>query len=262
MDADVQHNELLVEQEGGFPDIQVYRLPSATRLLIPHTAHQIFCNADFLTLSFSSPQQALSSAILMGGNTTVQSILNLRVDAAQMTDEPAQQTLQVKAQSLGLAASTIGMMTAASMNSVRLVQAKSADVLFTILISSGLGNARRAGDKADMPEFEPQQTDKHGTINIILLLNKPLSSAAQVEAIMMITEAKACALQQLQVKSPISGLTASGTGTDSCAVICPEPDTPVDEIPFVGKHLHLGQQLSRAVISAVKSASAYELEGC
>ena len=220
---------------------------------------QVYVDDDYCLLRFSEPQKSLSSAILNGGFNTVKHVLNLKVEASSANHEAAELTLQKKLQALQADEQAIAMMTAASMNSVRIVQTKSANCHFTVCISCGLGNARCAGDKADLGEFAQQQEQELGTINMVLWVDKPLSDAAMVEAMMMMTEAKATALQQISVTSPISGQWATGTGTDSCAVMCPQPQSGTQAIEYVGKHLHLGQQLARAVIAAVASAAAYEL---
>lgn len=213
-------------------------------------------------LRFSQPQFCLSSAVLLGGFSTISDFLNLRVDVDAPFSEPAEQTLLRYATAEQLGTDCLAMMTAASMNSFRIAQAKSSDVTFTVLLTSGLGNARRAGEESDGPAMAYSCSVPDlplGTINIILHCDKPLSPAAMAEALMMVTEAKAAILQDLQVISSKSSVLATGTGTDSIAIVCPKNRKYENTIPFVGKHLHLGQQLARAVIVALRSAIEYEL---
>ncbi|NRB41289.1 MAG: adenosylcobinamide amidohydrolase [Pseudomonadales bacterium] len=243
-----------------FSDVQFVPISAAPMQLNPGC--ELFRDASCFHLSFQRPQIGLSSAILNGGLVQVNHLLNLKVEASADVTEAAEITLFKKATSLGINKNCIGMMTAASMNSVRVAQVHSGDVLFTLCVSCGLGNARRVGDKADVAEFQSQHTEKQGTINLVLMVNKPLSPAAMVEAISMISEAKSAVLQQLSVKSPISGLIATGTGTDCSVVICPEKNDTDTEIAYLGKHLHLGQQLGRLVMAAIASAVVYELEPC
>ena len=69
-----------------------------------------------------------------------------------------------------------------------------------------------------------------------------------IEAVMTVTEAKAAALQNLDIKSPISNQTATGTGTDCIAVAA---DPQAEKIQYCGKHVVFGEILARLVIEAV-----------
>ena len=78
-----------------------------------------------------------------------------------------------------------------------------------------------------------QDTDMlSGTINTILCINKELTHGAMVRSVMMATEAKTAALQELN--SCYSNGFATGTGTDQIAVAC----TLTEKSPLTsaGKH--------------------------
>jgi iron complex transport system ATP-binding protein len=57
-------------------------------------------------------------------------------------------------------------------------------------------------------------------------------------------------LQDLNVKSPVSGKIATGTGTDSCAVA--SGSGPV--VDYCGKHVLFGELLAKAVYQALKKS--------
>jgi adenosylcobinamide amidohydrolase len=75
-----------------------------------------------------------------------------------------------------------------------------------------------------------------------------LSDAAMVESVMLATEAKTVAVRELGVKSTVSGVIATGTGTDSIAVV---NEFGPETIHYCGKHVLFGEMLAPAVIEAI-----------
>jgi len=116
------------------------------------------------------------------------------------------------------------------------------------MLTSGLTNARRAGDPADYRRIPA------GTINIIFLTNARLTPAAMVETIMTITEAKCAVLSELKIKSTLTGKIATGTGTDAIAVVSGYGST---EISYAGKHVLFGEITAKAVMQALKESLAW-----
>ena len=200
-------------------------------------------SADAVCMRFDKPWRVLSSAVLNGGLTTTRSLLNLWVDADQPPPwPPAALTLQQQAQQRQLPLPCTGMMTAASMQSLGYACSHDDQFLAECWVTAGLANLRRPGDPADAPP-------RAGTINIWLLVYQPLSPAAMAEALIQLTEAKVSVIRDLELLSPVSGLPASGTGTDSHAVLCPADGEPVD---FCGKHTRAGEHIGLAVTTACR----------
>lgn len=199
------------------------------------------------------PHQVLSSAVLNGGLQWADGVLNLRVPKHTEQHEPAENTLARYGESLGVTGNLVGMMTAASMGSYRLARREADGVEIFVLATAGFSNARRAGDKAEYRRMVSEPAEI-GTINIILLTSACLTQAALVEAIMIVTEAKAAALQNTQVLSPVSGLIATGTGTDSVVLV----NGFGPEVTFCGKHTLFGELMAQAVIEAVSDAVSWE----
>jgi len=212
-------------------------------------------NKDHIHLAFSSPQRVISSAILNGGLIKADHILNQKVPKHSSACEAPEKSLNDYAKAQGWQGHVVGMMTAASMSSLRIEQACVEGVDITVLVTTGLSNARRAGDKADIQALLGT-TDEVGTINLIIIFSAPLTDAALVEAMMIASEAKAAALQNAKVLSPVSGLLATGTGTDAIAVVCGEG---LQKIKFCGKHVLLGEWIGRLVITAVTRSLAFEV---
>ncbi len=148
---------------------------------------------------------------------------------------------------LQLSGTTVGMMASASMDSFRLVSRSSQGVEISAMVTTGLSNARCAGDRADWRKFQID-ANPTGTINIIILTKATMSHAAMVESVMLATEAKTVATRKLGVKSPVSGAIATGTGTDSIAVV---NGFGSETLRYCGKHVLFGEMLASVVIEAI-----------
>lgn len=209
---------------------------------------------DHVHVQFDTPYSVLSSAVLGGGFADASHILNLRVEKKATSTDTAFNSPQTMLSNYCMdndwKGDVVGMMTAASMDSYRMVKAKQGGVDIIVLATTGLSNARRAGDYAEHRQIGPANTQA-GTINIIGLTSIGMVPAAMIEAVMTVTEAKAAALQNLEIKSPVSNQTATGTGTDSIAIAV---DPMAEKIQYCGKHVVFGEIMARLVIEAVTSS--------
>jgi len=210
---------------------------------------------QFFHVEFETPTRMLSSAILNGGFQMADHFLNLKVDAnfnGEKTDfESPDYSLQKIVNSLKWKGNCVGMMTAALMSSFRKVRLEEQGVWIEVLVTSGVSNARRAGDKADY-RFMNEECEKTGTINILAVTNAELSEASMVECIMMVAEAKSACLQDLNVLSPVSNLLATGTGTDSTAIACGAGP----KVQYCGKHVLFGEMLAKVTYKAILESLA------
>lgn len=157
------------------------------------------------------------------------------------------------------------MGTAANMHHAAFIQKTYKNLEVAAVITGGVEtNAGRAGDPASVFETEdgferldrPEKTTepKAGTINIMLFISHPLTKAAITRAVMMATEAKTAALQELAVNSRYSDGLATGTGTDQIIVAAPDRDG--FRLGWAGKHGKLGELIGLAVMEGVKETLA------
>ena len=156
-------------------------------------------------------------------------------------------TLQNYARRKGWQGETVGMMTAASMNSLRIHSAEIEGEIITVLSTTGIANALRAGDIADYG-LQQEVVREVGTINTAIITSATLSDAALVETHMISTEAKAAVFQQLGIKSTVSDGIATGTGTDASLVVSGQSTTA---IRFAGKHTVFAQQVARLTMASI-----------
>lgn len=122
------------------------------------------------------------------------------------------------------------------------------------------GNAVRAGDPADWLETDDgwSKVDPHsGTINIILLINHPITPAALARAAVTMTEGKSAALAELAVPSRYSRGLATGTGTDQFCIAAPI-DELLKPLESTSPHTKAGEIIGSSVKRAVKEALRWQ----
>jgi adenosylcobinamide amidohydrolase len=152
------------------------------------------------------------------------------------------------------------MGTAANMNYAALVQEGHEGLLVTAVVTAGVqGNATSAGEPATWHETQTgvQKLPAYaGTINTMLLINRPLTPAAQARAIATMTEGKSAALQRLAVPSTRHIDLATGTGTDQYCLAAPSSgDRPLTS---ASPHMKLGELIGLATRKATMEALRWQ----
>jgi iron complex transport system substrate-binding protein len=139
------------------------------------------------------------------------------------------------------------LFTGADMNNLAVSRQNFKKMTVYALVTAGVtSNAvRMARDTGKY--YEP------GTINILLLTNMHLSGRAMTRAIIIATEGKTAALEDLDIRSSYSpDLAATGTGTDEVLVVQGE-GFPIDN---AGGHSKMGELIAKAVYEGVTEAIA------
>jgi adenosylcobinamide hydrolase len=212
--------------------------PRDSKDLLPWTAT---IRERTLVIALPEPYRVLSWAPLGGGLGEARTLLNHQVRTDEHPTQNPEAFLRTLAERFGLKTPLVGLMTGVKME--RLVRRVERCNPFTLecFATVGLSNALAVGDPATYEE-------RPGTINLIVVINYPLTTAALVEAVEITTEAKVCALYTTGVKSTVSGALATGTGTDCVAIACPRSEPAYQ---YCGKHTRLGEFLGRVVYEAV-----------
>jgi hypothetical protein len=96
-----------------------------------------------------------------------------------------------------------------------------------------------------------------GTINTILIINQPLTAAAQERAVVTMTEAKSAALSELAIGSRYSTGLSTGTGTDQFIIASLVKDD-VRQLRWSGTHTKLGELIGLAVKEATIEALRWQ----
>jgi adenosylcobinamide amidohydrolase len=131
-----------------------------------------------------------------------------------------------------------------------------------VIVTAGVqGNATRATDPAKYEEKGGQWVKSAplpGTINTLILFNHALQHHVLPQGIMMATEAKAAALQDLNVGSLASKRLATGTGTDQIIIACPKANDLESPMQSVGSHTRMGELLAKTVYRATLKALEWQ----
>ena len=217
------------------------------KLTIPFSEEPFAVRAgeDAIVVSFRTPARVLSWALLNGGLCQSDHIVNhyVRNDDLRFCADP-RSWLTRAVETLALDGKTVAMATAVPMKNYAQVSFAGPNARVTCLATVGCGNALAAGDPASAAITEAAHT-----INLIVMVQPALSDAAMVEAIQIATEGRARALQEAGIRSSVSNLPASGTGTD-CIAIASLGGGPGAE--YCGKHTELGELIGRAAYAAVQ----------
>jgi len=223
--------------------------PVMSETLMPGV--NLYCTADLVHVRFAQPYRALSCAVLNGGLCLASDFLNARV-AKHMPnplEDPAH-SLQRISDQLQCRGVTVGMMTAASMQSLRIESESISGESLAVVVTTGLENARRAGDPAEYRALDVLSVER-GTINLCIVTSARVVDETLVEMIAVATEAKVAAMQELGVTSPVSGKLATGTGTDAIAVFSGHGS---QRARFAGKHTLLGERLAVLAMRAIHAS--------
>jgi len=160
-------------------------------------------------------------------------------------------------------ASAAVMGTAANMHYVAVARVRDLDVEAAAIVTAGVqSNATCAGDPARWREGADgvvRAAAVAGTINTILVLNRPLSAAALARAVVTMTEAKSAALARLAIPSGASRDLATGTGTDQYCVAAPlDAADGRPPLTSTSPHMKLGEIIGVAVRQATLEALRWQ----
>ena len=162
------------------------------------------------------------------------------------------------------AGETAVMGTAANMNYTSWVHEADDDVGVTAVVTAGVeGNATTAGDPAAWRETVDGIRSVQavaGTINTMLLIDRPLTAAALARAVMIMTEGKTAALQRLAVPSKRHIDLATGTGTDQYCIAVPVAGSGPSgkALTSASPHMKLGESIGRATRDATLEALRWQ----
>jgi adenosylcobinamide amidohydrolase len=155
---------------------------------------------------------------------------------------------------------TAVMGTAANMSYASVAQEADAGVVVTAVITAGVeGNATAAGEPASWRETDTgieKLPAYAGTINTMLLINRPLTPAALARTIVTMTEGKSAALQRLAVPSRLHPDLATGTGTDQYCVAVPTSNER--PLTSASPHMKLGELVGLATRKATLEALRWQ----
>jgi adenosylcobinamide amidohydrolase len=233
---------------------------------LPHAA--IRRDGRFIVADLAAPHRAISTSRRNGGQTDhVRHLVNHQScegaghDArfAVITADGPEAYHEAVCAEIGLPPDQTAVMgTAANMNYAASVARRHDDVEVTAVVTAGVQtNATCAGDPAtwhETPDAFVKLPD--GTINIMLLINVPVTDAALAGIVIALTEAKTAALQRLSAPSCYSSDLATGTGTDQYCVAAPREGRK--PLASASSHMKFGEIIGLAVRDATLEALRWQ----
>ena len=212
--------------------------------------HRLTRRGPWLLLELAREHEALSWALVGGPRARVRWVASRQVGRAELGRDVDPTALLTRGLAeLGLDP-VLGFLTGRNLDFYSTAERTDGELAARCLVTAGMGNALRPGDAASPLAV--------GTINLALILSSPLTEAARLEALALASEARALAVRECEVKSCVSGLPASGTGTDCIAVLDPvlpdSGDGAREPLVYAGKHTRIGSLAGAVVFEAVTHA--------
>lgn len=204
-------------------------------------------NDEFVYLNAPIPLRTMSSGITGAGTGWHRSFVNRHVHKDyNCSDHRMEMREYLKAKGFE-PGETVGMMTAVHLADISYASFKLDGTSIFMAVTSGVGNA-----------VDASKSEHHssllmpGTINIWIFVNGRLTDEAFIQSIMVATEAKTKALQELGVKDRITGTIATGTSTDSMLVAATQQGELYE---YAGSITHLGKIIGKGVFTCTLEAT-------
>jgi adenosylcobinamide hydrolase len=242
--------------------------------LLKQTSFELRRSGRFLVADLTQPHQVLSTSVRHGGQVDhVRYLLNHQsCEGTAHHDRHrivAEQGLDAYHDAICADVSlppdrTAVMGTAANMSYAAIATETDEDLVVTAAVTAGVeGNATAAGEPANWRETEAgiQKVAAYaGTINTMLLINRPLTAGALARVVVTMTEGKSAALQRLAVPSKLHVDLATGTGTDQFCIGAPLSGGRA--LTSASPHMKLGELVGlaarRATIEALRWQNGLE----
>lgn len=142
-----------------------------------------------------------------------------------------------------------GLMTAADLRSFAVARRIADGGAVFVVATAGLGNAESVVPTA----AEPQRSAQVGTINVVAVIDHPLTLAAQIEAISIVAEGRTAAVMGFGLTMKDGDRPVTGTGTDCILIAAPGDETG---LAHCGLHTPIGRALAEAAYESVRDTCA------
>jgi adenosylcobinamide hydrolase len=194
-----------------------------------------------------SELSVVSGAIHNGGFRRTRAIVNAEVPDSygdrRLHDDPIAFVL-ASARKLDVPPDFVGMVTAAKVNKFSLVKKQAGGLAVSVVATAGCSHSESAGEKIVVEEIP-------GTINVIVVVDGDPTESCLVALLATAVEAKAAAMRELDIRSRYTGVSATGTITDSVVVAATNRG---GKVVLGGPASELGQLVGSCVRQAVHEA--------
>jgi adenosylcobinamide amidohydrolase len=186
--------------------VEEFSLSGGTKLIVKDNVLAVICDSTLMTVS---------SAFYNGGYKQVKAVLNVGVPEGYNDRSLHLDPLELitsSAAKLGFTKDYLAMVTAAKIKNYNLVTKKADDFSVSVVATAGCKHGESSGEEMDVQEI-------HGTVNVIVLIDGKPTESCMVASVITATEAKSAALRDLDVRSLYTGDSATGSITDSVAIV-------------------------------------------
>jgi adenosylcobinamide amidohydrolase len=199
-----------------------------------------------LSLRFAEEHTTASWAVVGGGLRSTRAVVWLQVSEHELRPPiDAAAHARARLQQAGLP-DAVALLTSRHLAGYADVCCGHRDLHARCIATVGLGNALRAGDP-------PGASGRIGTINLVCQLDVALTTEALLEALALAAQARTLAVREAEIASRVSGLPASGTGTDCIVIAAPRRE---GALRYAGTHTALGHVIGSAVLEATQRGIA------
>lgn len=200
---------------------------------------------DHLLFHTSAPIETLSSAVYGGGFKRTSHFVNWKVPLDYSSIDPTQLMEEKLAEWGYPLLDSIGLQTAAFIHTASVQELVGDEFRMVCVATAGLGNRARAGkERETFPAYQCS------TINVFLFIDSSMTQSAVVNSIIAVTEAKAAALQDLNILDE-DGEHATGTTTDSVVIAVSQNKEKYQTHQFAGVATSIGNAIGCLVYDAV-----------
>jgi adenosylcobinamide amidohydrolase len=207
----------------------------------------MFKKVDHLLFEYARQLDTFSSAVHGGGFQRISHFVNWQVPLDYASSDPIQLMEHKITEWEYPLKQTAGLQTAAKIHCASILEEQGDEFRIVCCVTAGVGNRERAGRKR-----RTYSAYQCGTINTFLFIDGRLTEAAMINGIITATEAKAAALQDLQIKVD-SGEFATGTTTDSVVLAASQAEHLPTHL-FAGTATTIGNTIGCLVYEATCEA--------
>lgn len=199
----------------------------------------------WIKMTSANKWKTLSSAVLGAGFRWHHTFVNRHVDKDYNAVDPEEEYRSFLTEHGLDDEDTLAMMTAARLEDASILRSENQSPALLVMISAGTSNAVDASCAHRLPDYAKTV----GTINIWVFIDGELPEAAYVQALMTVTEAKAKALHDEEIRDLSNGTIATGTSTDSVMIASSQAG---EMFPYAGTITPLGKEMARLVYEGMR----------
>ncbi|HEX2842966.1 adenosylcobinamide amidohydrolase [Hyphomicrobium sp.] len=205
----------------------------------------IECQPRLLVATFPKPQQMLSWSLTHPGLRSATRVAWIEVRNADLSEDvDATRYIEQRISEAKLM-DAVALVTSRNVDRHQISQARIDGAVATCVTTLGLSNGERVGQRSLEKVRVP------GTINTLVHIAEPLTEAALLETMSIVTQARTAAVMDAKVRR--GGVLVTGTGTDCIVVAAPHGSNGA---PFAGLHTAIGEAVGNATYRATADGIA------